>query len=92
MGIKISRKKPRNYLVTILYRIKQILPMSDAAKFRLFLNLEWVFYKLAHTMSFKYYSADDHPARQCSKIFILKKIKETSINTISSFPFSFMVK
>jgi 2-polyprenyl-3-methyl-5-hydroxy-6-metoxy-1,4-benzoquinol methylase len=77
MGIKTSRQKPKNILLSLIYRLQKILPLSNAARFKLFLNLEWIFDRLSHEMSFKLYSTDNHPARQYSKKFILENIQET---------------
>jgi len=74
MGIKISRTKPRNILLSLLYRIHKLLPLSAKTKFRLYLDLEWIFDRLAHETSFKIYSEKEHPVRTYSKEFILKKI------------------
>lgn len=78
MGVKLSRQKPRNILLSLIYRAQKILPFSSQYKIKLFLNLEWIFDRLAHEMSFKYYSPKTHPVRQCSKKFILDNLNETS--------------
>jgi SAM-dependent methyltransferase len=77
MGIQTSRIKPKNLLLSIIYRLQKILPLSKTAKLKLFLNLEWIFDRLAHEMSFKYYSPLEHPVRNYSKKFILENIYET---------------
>ena len=79
MGIKSTRQKPRNTLLTIIYRLEKWLPLSKTAKFDLFLNLEWIFDRLSHEMSFKIYSPENHPVRQRSKTFILSNIDKTSV-------------
>ncbi len=78
MGLKLSRKKSRSALVTFIYRGQKLLPFSSKFKFKLFLNLEWMFNRLSHEMSFKYYSPSTHPVRQCSKQFILDHLDENS--------------
>ncbi len=77
MGIKLDRKKPRLILMSLIYRISNILPFSNIAKFRLFLNLEWIFDRLSHEMSFRIYSDENHPVRIYSKTFILEFIEES---------------
>jgi len=52
------------------------LPLNQKAKFKLFLDLEWIFDRLSHEMSFKYYSHAEHPFRQASKKFILDNISD----------------
>lgn len=74
MGLKFARKKERNWLVTICYRLHRLLPLSSTKKLKLYLNLEWMFDRLAHEMSFKYYAPDKHPFRESSKKFLLLEI------------------
>ena len=62
MGIKTSRQKPRNILTSLIYRFQKYLPFSYKFKIKLFLNLEWIFDRLSHEMSFKYYLQDGFPA------------------------------
>ncbi|MBD81633.1 MAG: hypothetical protein CL840_22125 [Crocinitomicaceae bacterium] len=75
MGVKIARKKPKNLLLSVLYRLNSIVPLSNKAKIKLFLNLEWIFDRLVHETSFKLYNEEDHPMRYSSKEFILNKIE-----------------
>jgi SAM-dependent methyltransferase len=78
MGIKSTRKKDKNILLSIIYRLQKFLPLRNTTKFKLFLNLEWIFDRLAHEQSFKFYTPGNHPVRQFSKVFILDNIEETS--------------
>lgn len=78
MGIKLPRKKSRIIWVAMLYRLQKILPLSNKSKFKLFLNLEWIFERLSHETSFKNFTYENHPVRQFSKPFILSNISETS--------------
>lgn len=75
MGIKIARKKPGNMLLSVIYRLSMIPVLSKKRKLKLFLNLEWVFDRLAHEYSHKYYSVDTHPCRITSLKFILDNVK-----------------
>lgn len=79
MGIKTSRQKPNNLLLSIIYRLQKILPISNTTKFKLFLNLEWIFDRLSHEMSFKHYTPLEHPVRKCSETFILDNINKTDV-------------
>lgn len=74
MGIKLSRKKSRSLLLTSIYRLQKLLPLTQKAKLKLYLNLEWIFNMLAHEMSFKHYSSKTHPVRVFSKKFILTHV------------------
>ena len=78
MGIKTYRQKPKNLLVSAIYRLQKILPMTNKAKFKLFLNLEWIFDRLSHEMSFKLYSSEKHPFRKFSKKFLMENIEATN--------------
>jgi SAM-dependent methyltransferase len=54
MGLKFQRKKRRNLLASILYRASRFLFFLKAEdKFKLFLDLSWIFSHLAHEHSFK---------------------------------------
>jgi SAM-dependent methyltransferase len=74
MGIKLPRKKERNYLLTAIYRLQKLLPFSNRFKFKIFLDLEWIFDRLSHEYSFRNYSESSHPLRVHTKNFILKHI------------------
>ena len=79
MGIKLPRKKPRMFWVSMMYRLQRILPLGNVSKQKLFLNLEWMFDRLAHETSFKNFTYENHPFRTFSKPFILSNIRETSV-------------
>jgi len=74
MGIKTLRIKQKKVWISIFYRIQKIIPITNTMKFRLFLNLEWIFDRFAHELSFKIYTPEQHPIRQVSKSFLLKNI------------------
>ena len=80
MGITTPRKKPRNLLLSILYRVHKVLPMGAQRKLRLYLDLEWIFDRLAMEMSFKHYGPDQHAFRQQARSFLLQHIR--SDNTV----------
>ena len=75
MGIITPRKKPRNLLLSILYRMHQMLPIGSQRKMRLYLDLEWIFDRLAMEMSFKHYGPDQHPFRQQARVFLAQHIR-----------------
>ena len=75
MGITTPRKKPKHLLLSIIYRLQKLLPMSTKRKLELFLDLEWIFDRLAMESSFKYYSTKDHPFRRFAKEFLLHRIR-----------------
>jgi SAM-dependent methyltransferase len=71
MGLKLKREKNVIFLVRLLYAINRILPLSKKAKFKLYLNMEWMFDRLSHEYSFKNYQPDDHPVRKHTRKTIL---------------------
>ncbi len=79
MAIKFSRKKPRNLLLTIIYKIQKFIPLSRKTKLKLYLDLEWIFDRLSNEMSFYNYSPDKHPARAFRKEFILQNINKKDV-------------
>jgi SAM-dependent methyltransferase len=79
MGIKLQREKPRILLISLLYKLIKVPFVPDKFKLELFLNLEWIFERLAHEMSFKFYSPQQHPLRKHAKPFILSLIKENHV-------------
>ncbi|MBI3500635.1 MAG: methyltransferase domain-containing protein [Bacteroidetes bacterium] len=74
--MKLPRHKKRNLLLSVIYRLHKIFFLSKNTKLKLYLNLEWIFDRLAHEMSFKVYAPDKHPFRIHSKKFILEFINE----------------
>lgn len=52
------------------------MPLGNNLKLRLYLDLEWIFDRLSHEMSFKIYKENDHPFRKYSIKFILRMINE----------------
>ncbi len=79
MGIIVSRKKSRNLFFSLIYRIQKFIPISNVKKFKLYLNLEWIFDRLSHELSYKVYSPSEHPQRISTISFILSNIGEDDI-------------
>lgn len=75
MGVKFKRHKKKSFLLSIVYRVSKLLWMSKKRKFKLFLDLEWIFERLAHETSFQVYSAEVHPLRVFSSRFLLQFIR-----------------
>jgi SAM-dependent methyltransferase len=59
-----------------MYRLHKVLPISRRAKFKLYLNMAWMFERLSTEMSYKYYPPEKHPVRIFQKNFILKHLGE----------------
>lgn len=75
MGIRLPRAKPRNPLLSFIYRLSKLPFASAKAKFKLYLNLEWIFDRLAHEQSFRIYTPLDHPLRIHQRNFILESVE-----------------
>ena len=75
MGIRLPRRKKAHMLLSVIYRTQKLLPISAERKLRLFLDLEWIFERLALESSFKVYSFQDHPIRQHALRSILSRIE-----------------
>ncbi|MBL7889958.1 MAG: class I SAM-dependent methyltransferase [Bacteroidia bacterium] len=77
MGLKLDRQKRRSLLLSIIYRAAKLFRiLSPKKRFELFLDLEWIFDRLAHEESFKYYDQQKHPIRIQTIKFLKKHLKE----------------
>jgi len=74
MGVKLKREKNRNFWLSFLYRIHRILPLSSKKKLSLYLDMEWIFDRLAHETSFKVFSEKEHPIRVHTINYLQSKI------------------
>jgi hypothetical protein len=61
MGIKLDRNKKKNWFLRVMYKVTKLTPLSNRSKFKLFLNLEWFFDRIAHEYSFKIYEPKKTP-------------------------------
>ncbi len=77
MGLKFKRKKERHLLLSLIYRLNKMMPFPTKKKFKLFLDLAWIFHRLAHEASFRYYKEESHPIRNKEQDFLLQEIKPT---------------
>jgi SAM-dependent methyltransferase len=74
MGVRIPRKKRRVGLLSLLYRVDRLLPLSERRKLKLYLDLEWIFDRLAMESSFRYYPPEAHPHRRFANSFLLRRL------------------
>jgi SAM-dependent methyltransferase len=79
MSIHFNRKKKTSFLFRVIYNLNKIRFMGQKRKLRLFLDLEWIFGRLAHEASFFHYSNLDHPIRTKGKSFLLNGINKENI-------------
>ena len=75
--MKFQRKKKRNLLLSLFYKVDKILPLSKSRKLRFYLDLEWVFERLAHEQSFRVFKITEHPVRTVSAGFLLKHLQDS---------------
>ena len=66
-------------LLSVLYRMHRLLPIGMRSKLRLYLDLEWIFDRLAMEESFRYYPTNDHPFRVHAHRFLLRRIGPGSV-------------
>lgn len=53
MGIKMNRKKERNLKLSFFYKLARFMPFNSKKKLKIFLDLAWIFNRLAHEETFK---------------------------------------
>lgn len=68
MSLKFTRQKDRHFLLSFFYKLDKLLPVSQKRKLKLYLDLEWIFERLAHEKSFRSFA--DHPVRMESFRFL----------------------
>jgi SAM-dependent methyltransferase len=78
MSIHFKREKKPSLMFRLIYNMNKIKFASHRKKLKLFLDLEWIFGRLAHETSFYYYSNLDHPIRIKGKDFLLNGIDSHS--------------
>lgn len=77
MGVKLKRAKPKQIWLSVMYRLSKIPFAPSTTKMKLFLNLEWIFHRLAHENSYAIYTEDSHPIRVKTKEFLLQLINKS---------------
>jgi 16S rRNA G966 N2-methylase RsmD len=77
MRVKFKRNKRRNWLLTIIYRFSKLIILSPKNRLKLFVNLEWIFNRLSHEESFKFYEEHNHPLRTNTYSYLLNQILTT---------------
>jgi SAM-dependent methyltransferase len=74
MGVKLPRAKARNLLLSFCYRLMRLPVMSTHKKMRLMLDLNWIFWRLAHEQSHRLIDYKAHPSRLKSRDFIVQHL------------------
>ena len=68
------RKKPRNLMLSIIYKVGNLLPISSINKFKFFAKLQWVFWRLAREQVNNLYSINENPYSQNTIDFLKNDI------------------
>lgn len=79
MGLQLNREKPGIWSVSAAYWFNRLLPLSPRSKMRFFLDLEWIFDRLSHELSFSVYGPDSHPFREDAVQFIGKNLAKSDV-------------
>ena len=74
MFLKFSRKKKRHYLLSFFYKLDRLFPFSKERKLKLYLDLEWIFERLAHEKSSLV--VNDHSVRTKTFDFLKSKLNQ----------------
>ncbi len=73
--LNFSKKKSRQPLLSLIYRFTKFPFAGKKKKFRLFLRLHWIFWRLSIEQAEKIYTLKENPARMASLQFLLGKIE-----------------
>lgn len=68
MSLKFSRQKDRHFFLSLWYKLDKFLPLPRTWKLRWYLDMEWIFERLAHERSFQVFI--DHPVREKTFAFL----------------------
>ena len=60
--------------MSFFYKFDKIIPFSKKGKLKLYLDLEWIFERLAHEQSFRVFGDENHPVRNASVNFLLDRL------------------
>ncbi|MEZ5010020.1 MAG: class I SAM-dependent methyltransferase [Chitinophagales bacterium] len=78
MKVKFNRKKPRQPLFSIIYRLAKLPFASKIWKLKLFLNLNWIFWRLSMEQAVKLYGFSDEAMRRKNLQLLLSKLDSNS--------------
>jgi SAM-dependent methyltransferase len=68
------RKKHAPLLLRLLYRLNRLIILKNKTKLNLYLDLEWIFSRLAHETAKAYYTEESFPFKNRATEFLLNKI------------------
>jgi len=64
MSMRWPRRKRRHLWLSIAYRLLTLPFASPDLKLRMFLNAEWLFWRLSHQFTYRVYTKGDNPIKQ----------------------------
>lgn len=62
-------------MLSLLYKLDKYIPLSSRRKLNMYLDLEWIFERLAHERSFSVFA--EHPVRQKAFSFLQNHLQST---------------
>jgi len=77
MKFKFERKKSRQLFVSLVNRLSKLPFMSGKGKLKLFLNLNWIFWRLSLEQADKVYEFSDNSMRNKNLEFLLSKLQSS---------------
>lgn len=75
MGLKFKREKERFILLSMLYRLAKLNPLSRKKKLKLYLELSWIFDRFAHSEAMSFYEIAKNPIRTNTLKFLSSELK-----------------
>ncbi len=80
MGQRFARRKKRNIINSIIYKLSKYIWASERGKFEFFANLDVIFNRLALESWMRMYAdKEQHPGRSCMSEFIRGKLPDNSV-------------
>lgn len=73
MSLKLTRKKKKHYLLSFFYKLDKLIPLVKQSKLKLYLDLAWIFERLAHEKSSL---IPDQSVRKVSFNFLQSKLSQ----------------
>lgn len=75
MGLKFTRKKEHFFLLSLLYRLAKLNPLSQKRRLKLYLELTWIFDRFAHSEAMAFYEISKNPVRINTLNFLSSELK-----------------
>ena len=76
MAQYFTRKKRTPFSLRFLYLVNRFLMLKNKTKLNLYLDLEWIFFRLAHETAVSYYAENNEAIKTNGKFFLFNKISK----------------